>query len=703
MPLANGQVFAGYTVLRLLGFGGMGEVYLAQHPRLPKRVALKILPTDVSSNEDFRRRFQREAALAAELQHPHIVGVHDRGEFDGQLWISMDFVDGFDASRRLVHNYPSGMPLELVVRIVTAVASALDYAHKKDLLHRDVKPANIMLSHTDDDGEQWILLTDFGIARKVGDIGWLTATDMVVGTVAYAAPEQLMGGKIDGRADQYALAATAFHLLTGSLLFPHSNPVVVANRHINAPPPKLGDTRPALAALDHVLARALAKNPHDRFPRCGDFARGLASQCDGMEGMPDFLDLEPPARSPGPTPPRGGASPKSSRKNRDRAVQIRRRGRRLLGYGTIAIAVSALVWGVLHVHPWQRVESGTRPTSKSASPAPSITFDGMREFVEGYYADLPGHPEAAWAKLDDHYKQQTGFTEFSEFWATIQSVTVISVSPRDATSVVARLMYVRRSGKSDTEDRWFKMVLVNGNQAPREACSNADYEAHRNGCVNALMLLDESERTTTEPAATRDTTQLVTAVAVDADGKPINGYREGPTSSSYTTVESCDYPSVAAVSDHVYSCGPIAAEADICWPGPPDSMFCLVDADPWSKILRRFSYDTSTLRTVKPYAKAHPFALLLDDGTRCRRVNSPRSFAQRDDGFFATYTCGVAGGVLAPVPNAALPNGGPDIDRSRPLWTVKVGGVGGRCDLGPCAHFSAPDTHTVTSAWVAAN
>ncbi len=114
------------------------------------------------------------------------------------------------------------MPVEQVVRIVTAVASALDYAHKQGLLHRDVKPANIMLTHVDDDGEQRILLTDFGIARNVDDISGLTTTNMTVGTVAYAAPEQLMGDDIDGRADQYALAATAYHLLTGVQLFPHS-------------------------------------------------------------------------------------------------------------------------------------------------------------------------------------------------------------------------------------------------------------------------------------------------------------------------------------------------------------------------------------------------------------------------------------------------------------------------------------------------
>jgi serine/threonine protein kinase len=180
----------------------MGEVYLAEHPRLPRRDALKVLPADVSADPDYRARFEREADLASKLWHPHIVSMHDRGEYQGQLWISMDFVGGQDAGRLLGSRFPAGMPADHVVRIVTAVASALDYAHKQGLLHRDVKPANIMIAHSDEDGEQRILLGDFGIARNIGEISGLTATNMTVGTVAYCAPEQLMGLDIDGRADE---------------------------------------------------------------------------------------------------------------------------------------------------------------------------------------------------------------------------------------------------------------------------------------------------------------------------------------------------------------------------------------------------------------------------------------------------------------------------------------------------------------------
>jgi serine/threonine protein kinase, bacterial len=277
MSLGRGQEFAGYTIVRLLGSGGMGEVYLAQHPRLPRHDALKVLPADVSADPEFRSRFSREADLAATLFHPHIVGVHDRGDFEGQLWIAMDYVAGTDAGQLMKAEYREGMTAHDVCAIVTAVAGALDYANQRGLLHRDVKPANVLLTEPED-GERRVLLADFGIARQLAEVSGLTATNMTVGTVSYAAPEQLMGSDIDGRADQYALAATAFHLLTGATPYQHSNPVAVISQHLNAPPPKLGDRRPDLAYLDPVLSKALAKDPNDRFDRSREFATRLSER-----------------------------------------------------------------------------------------------------------------------------------------------------------------------------------------------------------------------------------------------------------------------------------------------------------------------------------------------------------------------------------------------------------------------------------------
>ena len=189
----------------------------------------------------------------------------------------MDYVEGTDAAQLVKDRYPAGLPISDVCAIVTAVADALDYAHARGLLHRDVKPANILLTEPED-GERRILLADFGIARPLGDISGLTATNFTVGTLAYAAPEQLMGADIDGRADQYALAATAFHLLTGAPPYQHSNPVAVISQHLNAPPPKLGDRRPELAYLDQVLSTALAKDPAERFGRCREFATKLSER-----------------------------------------------------------------------------------------------------------------------------------------------------------------------------------------------------------------------------------------------------------------------------------------------------------------------------------------------------------------------------------------------------------------------------------------
>jgi serine/threonine-protein kinase len=294
MPLADGATFAGYTIVRMLGSGGMGEVYLAQHPRLPRRDALKVLPASVSADSEYRQRFNREADIAATLWHPHIVGVHDRGDFEGQLWISMDYVDGTDASRLLRERYPNGLPKAEVANIVTAVAEALDYAHERGLLHRDVKPANILLAYPES-GDQRILLADFGIARWANDISGLTETNMTVGTVSYAAPEQLMGQQLDGRADQYALAATAFHLLTGAPPFQSSNPAVVISQHLSASPPAVGAQRPELSAIDPVLAKALAKDPKDRFERCADFARAFAHRLDAAPTSDVDTGLAPAA------------------------------------------------------------------------------------------------------------------------------------------------------------------------------------------------------------------------------------------------------------------------------------------------------------------------------------------------------------------------------------------------------------------------
>lgn len=369
MPLTTGETFAGYRILRPLGSGGMGEVYLVQHPRLPRHEALKVLRPDISSDPSFRERFIREADLAAGLRHPSVVGIHDRGEHEGLLWIAMDYIEGSDAAELLRTRYPAGMPVGLVTSIVAAVASALDYAHNKGLLHRDVKPANIIVSDLDAD-EPHAFLADFGIARTIDDISGITTTNMTVGTVAYAAPEQLMGDPLDGSADQYALAATAYHLVTGALLFPHSNPAVVIGRHLNAPVPALAHVRPDLASLDEVFATALAKNRDNRFASCVGFSRAVAGQSHRDATNSRVMTVIAPTPRPvGDNPP---AAPDAAVVQSVHSGALRRRW-----FPTVAVVLAALI-GLLVWRPW---ESGPNeligaPESPSESAAPQLGTKG---------------------------------------------------------------------------------------------------------------------------------------------------------------------------------------------------------------------------------------------------------------------------------------------------------------------------------------
>ncbi|MEV0076946.1 serine/threonine-protein kinase [Nocardia neocaledoniensis] len=305
--LATGDVFAGYAIERQLGRGGMGSVYLARHPRLPRQIALKLLNPELFSDNEIRARFEREADLAAQLEHPNIVTVYDRGIDGGHLWISMQFVDGVDAA---TIEHP--VPAERALRIIEGTAAALDHAHRNGVLHRDVKPANILLA--DNDGKERVLLTDFGIARPRDDVHHLTQTGTFTATLAYASPEQLTGARLDHRSDQYSLACTLYTLLTGTTPFEATNPVLVIQGHLQSPPPPLRTHRPDLPeALDGVLARALAKRPADRFDSCAEFAAAARRALSGAgaqptvfaaPSMPQFPQAPGAYRAPYPPAPR---------------------------------------------------------------------------------------------------------------------------------------------------------------------------------------------------------------------------------------------------------------------------------------------------------------------------------------------------------------------------------------------------------------
>ncbi|MFI1461379.1 protein kinase domain-containing protein [Nocardia carnea] len=318
--LQPGARFAGYRIVRRIGAGGMGIVYLAEHPRLPRQDVLKLLPADHLADAGFRGRFDREAELAARLRHPNIVTVHDRGVTGGQPWIAMEYVPGIDAAA--LAGSPQLGPRR-AAHIIDDAARGLDHAHRNGMLHRDVKPANILVT-ADPDREfgERALLTDFGIARLAREGTDLTRTGDVIATVSYAAPEQFTAAPVDHRADVYALGCTLFVLLTGEKPFPVSSTAAIVNAHLNTPPPAASRRAPGLPpAIDAVLYRALAKNPADRYDSCRAFSEEALRALDSphpAEGSgtgspepvvpptpssPAVTTTETRVSAPGPRPP----------------------------------------------------------------------------------------------------------------------------------------------------------------------------------------------------------------------------------------------------------------------------------------------------------------------------------------------------------------------------------------------------------------
>ncbi|MFD3743160.1 protein kinase [Nocardia sp. NPDC058633] len=302
-----GEVFAGFTIEAMLGQGGMGTVYLARHPRLDRLTALKLLNRDLFADERIRARFEREADLAAGLDHPGIVTVFDRGTEGEQLWISMQYVDGIDAATV----DPMALPPERAVQIIEGVADALDYAHGRGVLHRDVKPANILLARSTGGAGERVFLTDFGIARLRADSTHLTQQGMFTATLAYASPEQMTGAELDHRSDQYSLACSLYWMFTGSAPFDSADPNEIIRGTLYAAPPPLALRRAGLPPMmDAVLAAAMAKHPAARFDSCVAFATAARQALTSK--TPPVLP-RPPANSPPvyypPAPQQGPAAP----------------------------------------------------------------------------------------------------------------------------------------------------------------------------------------------------------------------------------------------------------------------------------------------------------------------------------------------------------------------------------------------------------
>ena len=262
-----GTELAGYRIERLLGRGGMGVVYLADDLGLKRPVALKLLSTELAADESFRERFLAESELAASIDHPNIVPIYEAGDADGHLFIAMRYVDGNDLKERLRRGPLSAAQ---AVGLLAQVAGALDAAHALGLVHRDVKPSNVLIaSGAGRDGEDHAYLADFGLTRRLSEGRALAEDGQLMGTIDYVAPEQIAGKEIDGRADVYSLGCLLFECLAGEAPFARESDVAVLFAHLDEPPPALTDKRPELpAAVDPVIVTALAKNPDERFQTC---------------------------------------------------------------------------------------------------------------------------------------------------------------------------------------------------------------------------------------------------------------------------------------------------------------------------------------------------------------------------------------------------------------------------------------------------
>jgi CheY-like chemotaxis protein len=272
-----GAVFAGHRIDGIAGRGGMGIVYLATDLTLDRRVALKLIAGDVARDEEFRARFERECRVAASIEHPHVVPVFHAGQEGDRLYVTMRYIAGTDLRALLAEE--GRLEPARAVALIAQVADALDAAHRRGLVHRDVKPGNILIG---EESREHAYLTDFGVTKQRAAAAELTRTGMAVGTADYMAPEQARGGEVDGRADVYSLACVLFRTLTGEVVFDRDSDLDKLWAHVHEPPPALGDVRPELPeALGRAVGHALAKDPDERPTTAGALAREALDALDG--------------------------------------------------------------------------------------------------------------------------------------------------------------------------------------------------------------------------------------------------------------------------------------------------------------------------------------------------------------------------------------------------------------------------------------
>ena len=314
--LATGTEFAGYVIEGLAGRGGMGVVYRARQLRPSRTVALKVISPQLAGDRDFRERFAHESEIAASIEHSNVIPVYDVGEESNLLYIAMRYIEGTDL--RAVIAADGRLAAPRAAQILAELTSALDAAHARGLVHRDIKPGNVLIAR--EGQREHVYLTDFGLAKLAAG-GGRTRTGLFVGTLDYAAPEQLEGRPVDARTDVYAAGCVLYQMLTGSVPFPHEHEAAIMLAHMSAEPRPVRELVPSLPAeLDAVIARAMAKNPDERYPSAGDLGRAVLAAAEGQRATsiersvatgpaaPGGGGVDTPAGSP-PTPPTPPAAP----------------------------------------------------------------------------------------------------------------------------------------------------------------------------------------------------------------------------------------------------------------------------------------------------------------------------------------------------------------------------------------------------------
>ena len=360
-----GESFGGYRIESVLGRGGMGTVYLATHERLERRAAVKVIAPEIADDERFRTRFLGESRLAASLDHPHVIPIYDAGEIDGVLYLAMRFVAGPSLQVRLEDRVILG--LDEALAVAEQIGGALEAAHRTGLVHRDVKPANILVAEPGDH----LYLCDFGLARATSARG-VTRTGSFFGSVDFVAPEQIQGLPIDGRADVYSLGCVLYRCLAGTLPFARETDFAVLQAHLADPPPPASSVRPGLPQrLDAVLFRALSKRPEERFATASSFAEALRDAVYGPDA-PSRSDATRPAPTGGPAPARKAAT---DRVTEPGSRPPRRAARRW------AAALAALVVVALGVTAFVLVQRGPHGGSGRESSAEARTFVDRLENV----------------------------------------------------------------------------------------------------------------------------------------------------------------------------------------------------------------------------------------------------------------------------------------------------------------------------------